>query len=78
MPPLETEEEAEKGMPKRAKSSSSSSESDKERIEQRQKDAFEKKVKQLKNGKKKDESSGSDSENIGEGLRIMIPNQLLT
>ena len=68
MPPLETEEEAEKGMSKRAKSSSSSSESDKERIEQRQKDVFEKKVKQLKNGKKK----------MNHQDQTPIPNQLLT
>ena len=51
MPKLETEEEAEKIMSERAKSSSS--EFDKERIEQRQKDAFKKKVKQIKNGQKK-------------------------
>ena len=51
MPKLETEEEAEKIMSERAKSSSS--EFDKKRIEQRQKDAFKKKVKQIKNGQKK-------------------------
>ena len=53
-------------MSKRSKSQSSESDK-KERVNQRQKDAFGKKVGQLKNGKKE-----------ARGLKIMTPNQLLT
>ena len=66
MPILETEEEAEQRMSKRSKSQSSESDK-KERVNQRQKDAFGKKVEQLKNGKQE-----------ATGLKIMTPNQLLT
>ena len=59
MPPLETEEEAEKRMSKRAKSSS---ESDKERIDKRKKDAYDKKVSQLRGKLSLPSESGKEEE----------------